>query len=318
MDMPSLDVNGPMFSKVTTKAQAKELTKQQISQGTHILKVVWTQETGLSHEQLLEIFKPAISTAKRNGLIVAIHVEKLLGAKWAIKAGADILVHGVLRESIDQDLITMMLSNNVTYMPTLTVYHHYFDFLKNELSFSDIETKNALTSTIKSFDLLNKEKAKADNILQLFNKYLPLVDNSEAEIAMLSEQEQSIIKQLKAVFSERYHLMQELNLNQVVSAGVNVSLGTDAGNIGTLHGSSLYGEIQAWKAAGISNKNIIKAVTLGNALAFNVAESIGSLTSGKNANFVVLDENPYKVLSTLRQPIQVYKHGALVFGGDLK
>lgn len=311
-DVPSLNADGATFAKVTTSADAIKLAKQQISKGTHILKVVWTHETGISSEQLLNLYQPAILYAKSQGLAVAIHVEELEAAKWAVKSGADILVHGVMREDIDDELIAMMLANGVTYSPTLTAFQHYFEFFKGDLSFNEFEVKNALTDTLNSFDLLNHESNKVGQMFHILKKYLPMVDKNKETLAKLAPQEQSIIKQLKTTFSKTFFTMQKSNLKKVISAGVNVSLGSDAGNIGTLHGSALLGEMQAWHAAGISNKDIIKAATLGNALALKQEHSIGSLSSNKKANFVVLNNNPYKDLSTLKNPIQVYKNGAPV------
>ena len=309
IDVPALEAHGATFAQVLRPDDAVALAKQQLHQGSHILKILWEGHSGFDSAQLLDLFRPAISFAKSNGLVVAIHVEELDSAKWAVKAGADIIVHGVMREPIDNELIAMMLEHGVTYSPTLTAFEHYFQFLKGELAFNQYEEMNALEETLDSFDLLKREAAKADKMLHILNKYLPLVDSSEEELAKLSPQEQGLIKQLRNTFSKDFITVQKHNLLQVIAAGVNVSMGSDAGNIGTLHGTSLFGEMQAWQAAGISNKEIIKATTLGNAMAFKLEDTIGSLSSGKTANFIVLNQNPYKELSTLQNPVQVYKQG---------
>lgn len=313
MKVEKLDVNGSTFSKVSSSDEAISLLKQQITQGIHILKILWTQETGLSSQQLFERYQPAIALAKDSGIVVAIHVEELESAKWAVKSGADILVHGVMREVIDNELISMMLSKDVTYMPTLTAFQHYFDFFKGTLSFSQFELETAHKETIDSFSMLANNLSKADQRLPIFRQYMPMVDDREEKISTLSQQEQSIISQLRMVFSNNYLALQKQNLKKVIDAGVNVSLGTDAGNLGTIHGSSLLGEIEAWQLAGISNKEILKAITIGNALAFNLEQTIGSLSAGKNANFVVLDSNPYVDISTLSRPQFVFKKGISVY-----
>lgn len=305
----TLKAHGATYAHVTTPSEALELAEQQIAKGSHILKIVWDHQKGQNSEQLFELFQPAISFAKSKGIVVAIHVEELDGAKWAVKVGADVIVHGVMRESIDDELIAMMLSNGVTYSPTLTAYEHYFQLFKGELSFNHYQVENALEETLESFALFKRESAKADKMFHMLNKYLPMIDKSEEELATLSPQERGLVMQLKTTFSEDFLTVQKSNLKKVISAGVNVSIGSDAGNIGTLHGTSLLGEMQAWQAAGISNKEIIKATTLGNALALKLEHSIGSLSSGNKANFIVLDDNPYKNLLTLQQPVQVYKQG---------
>lgn len=317
MAVAKLDANGPTFSHTTSPGQAMAVVKQQIAQGTHILKLVWIHDTGLSSEDLTELYSPAISLAKSHGLVVAVHVEGLDSAKTAVKAGADILVHGVMREAIDQELIALMQQHSVTYMPTLIAFEHYFAFFKGELTFNQLEKDTGPKAILGSFEVLDNNLANVDQMLQIFRKYMPMVDDSQAQIAALSQQEQGILMQLKSLFSSQYLQLQKQNLQQVVDAGVNVAIGTDAGNMGTLHGPALVSEMLAWKMAGVSHKAILKAATQGAALAYHLEATIGSLATGKTANFVVLADNPFDHLMTLSKPVLVVNRGVIVSGGGL-
>ena len=58
---------------------------------------------------------------------------------------------------------------------------------------------------------------------------------------------------------------------------------------------------------------MLKAATFGNAQALNLTDTLGSLTSGKDANFVVLDANPYKNLTTLSAPVMTVKLGKIAY-----
>ena len=318
MSVPKLDANGPTYIQTDSIENAIARVKHQLTLGSQILKIVWSQETGLSPQQLFDIYQPAIALAKRNQLVVAIHVEELHNAKMAVRAGADVLVHGVMTEVIDDELIAMMRDKNVTYTPTLTAYQHYFEFFKGQTAFTQFEQLSATPEIIDSFAQLQSNLDKADQMFHIFLKYVPKVDESEENLSKLTAQEQSIVQQLKAVFSTKFLAIQKQNLKKVQSAGVNVALGTDAGNIGTLHASSLLGEMKAWQSAGISNKDILKATTTGNALAYSLAESIGSLSADKNADFIVLSNNPYNDISTLSQPSLVVKNGVTVFSREDK
>jgi len=312
MDVPQLNVNGNTFTKVTTAEQATELVAKQLQLGTNIIKLVWTPETGLSSAQLFDLYKPAIDLAHRHNRVIAVHVEDLANAKVAVKAGADILVHGVMVDRIDDEFIDLMRSHKVTYMPTLTAYSHYFELFKKQLKFSEFEHKHANPEIIKSFTVLMENVKDTDQMFQILIKYVPLVDAPEAEIEKLSKQEQSIVGQLRVMFSTEFEQVQQENLKQILGSGVNVALGTDAGNPGTLHASSMLGEILAWKMAGVANKNILKAATYGNAVALDLDASIGLLQSGKKANFVVLAQNPYQNIKTLASPLMTVKQGVTV------
>ena len=312
MDIPQLNVNGNTFTKVTTAKEALALVSKQLELDTNIIKIVWTQETGLSTAQLFDLYRPAIELAHKSNRIVAVHVEDLANAKMAVKAGGDILVHGVMMDLIDKEFIRLMKENGVTYMPTLSSYSHYFDLFKNEHKFSGFEHAHAEPEIINSFKQLMERVSETDQMFRIFLKYVPMVDKSAAEITELSEQEQSIVKQLQAVFSSNIEKIQKSNLKMIIDSGVNIALGTDAGNPGTLHASSMMGEIQVWQEAGISNKQILKAATFGNALALNLDEEIGVLLTGKHANFVVLNQNPYKDITILSNPLMTVKRGAAV------
>lgn len=313
MAVPQLDLNGETFTKVANAQQAKHLVESQLALNTDIIKIVWGQETGLTTEQLYAMYQPAIALAKQHNKVVAVHVQDLKNAKRSIQAGADILVHGVLTDDIDDEFIRLMKKHRVTYMPTLSAYGHYFELFKNEFRLTEHEKRHAHTDITRSFDLLMNNVKDTGQMFQMFLKYIPQVDSSEQQLAKLSAQEQSIIKQLRAMFSTNIENSQRNNLKKIIHSGVNIALGTDAGNPGTLHASSLMGEMSAWQQAGISNKDILKAATFGNAQALNLSDSIGSLTSGKDANFVVLDANPYKNLTTLATPVMTIKRGEIAY-----
>ena len=313
MDMPQLNLNGKTFTKVNTAKEAETLVREQLKLNTSIVKIVWSQETGLSSSELFDLYKPAIELAKRNGKILAVHVEDLVNAKEAIKAGADILVHGVMSNNIDDEFIQLMKNNNVTYMPTLSAYSHYFELFKNELAFTDFEYTHSHETVTKSFEKLMENVSDTDQMFQIFLKYVPMVDASQSELAKLSEQEQSIVGQLRAVFSSNFENIQKSNLKAMIASGVNVAFGTDAGNPGTLHGSSVIGEMVEWQKAGVSNKDILKAATFGNANALNLNEKLGALLTGKQADFVVLAQNPYEQLITLITPELTVKKGSLIY-----
>ena len=311
-DVPILDVHGEMFTKVETSQDTVAMVKKQLPLKTELVKFVWSDETGLSMDELTALYKPAMSLAKAHNKRVAVHAESLIDAKMAIKAGADILVHGVMRDPIDDEFIQLMKSHNVTYMPTLTANIHYTEIFKNELTFTTFEHKHGHKEVISSFEILMENVEKTGQMFQMLLKYVPKVDQSDAEIAKLTEKEQSLVKQLRNYFSSEKERVQKDNLKQMINSGVNVAFGTDAGNPGTLHAASLYGEFLAWQQAGVSNQEILKAVTFGNAKALKLENKIGTLSAGQHANFVVLNENPYETLATITDPVMTVKQGHIV------
>ncbi|MBD1583171.1 amidohydrolase family protein [Pseudoalteromonas sp. S16_S37] len=197
-------------------------------------------------------------------------------------------------------------------MPTLSAYNHYFQLFKNTLEFTPFQHQHGDKATIDSFKQLMLQSDKTGQMFQLLLQYMPLVDEPEEKIAKLGKQGQSIVAQLQTLFSSKLEELQKQNLKRALEAGINIAFGTDAGNPGTLHGVSIFGEAALWQKAGISNQHILKAMTYGNAIAFSVDGKLGTIQTGKQADFVVVEQNPYATLYTLQKPHLVVKHGAII------
>ncbi len=69
----------------------------------------------------LEVYDAVIAVAHARGLRVAAHIHDLDDAKAVVKAGADILAHGVRDKEIDAELINLMKERSVWYVPTLAL-----------------------------------------------------------------------------------------------------------------------------------------------------------------------------------------------------
>src|SRR5256885_14899897 len=100
-----------------------------------------------------------------------------------------------------------------------------------------------------------------------------------------------------AVVSERAartarNLAQGLaNLKRVHDAGIPIALGTDAGNPLTLHGASVFMELEAMRASGLTPRDVLVAATANAARALGL-DSTGTVAAGATADLVVLDADP--------------------------
>ncbi len=67
------------------------------------------------------IYQALIAEAHARGLRVAAHIHDLADAKAIVRAGVDILAHGVRDAPVDDELIQMMKERSVWYVPTLSL-----------------------------------------------------------------------------------------------------------------------------------------------------------------------------------------------------
>jgi len=108
------------------------------------------------------------------------------------------------------------------------------------------------------------------------------------------------------------------NLKRMQEAGVTVAAGTDAGNIGTLHGPSLHREFELMAEAGLTPMQIIIDATRNAARVFGPDPRIGTIEAGKLADLLILDADPLVDIANARQINKVIKGGHVFEVGKLK
>jgi hypothetical protein len=86
------------------------------------------------------------------------------------------------------------------------------------------------------------------------------------------------------------------------AAGVPLVAGTD-----DMAGFTLHRELELYNQAGISNADVLRIATLGAANVAGKGTDSGSISVGKQADFVLLVANPLKNISAVRQPVAVFK-----------
>jgi imidazolonepropionase-like amidohydrolase len=99
------------------------------------------------------------------------------------------------------------------------------------------------------------------------------------------------------------------NLRTVHEAGIPVVMGTDAGNTLTLHGPSVHVEMEAMQEAGMSPMDVLIAATRNAATAMGRGDDLGTVTTGKIADMIVVGADPTAHVANLRSPALVVRAG---------
>jgi imidazolonepropionase-like amidohydrolase len=225
---------------------------------------------------------------QNNKLIV--HATDLDQAKEALRLGAKVLVHSVDDQPLDDEFIDLARKAGVIYCPTLVVARGYHN------------ASRALRNKFKVKDPNNVVDAQTKGMIDsghLFFKYYPDPDNYEENLKRESE------------YLVGLEAMMATNLKQVYEAGIPIALSTDAGNPGTLHGISIYDELEALQQAGISPADIIPMATRNGAMAMERASDFGTLEVGKIADLIVLEKDPSEDTSNFRSITHVMRAGRI-------
>lgn len=278
----NLDKKDPPIVKVTSPEEARELVRKQLPYKPDFIKIWYIVVPGMPAESTLHIVKATIEESHAHGLKVAVHATQYETARLAVTAGADILVHSVDDRELDPEMLQLLKSKQTVYIPTLTVMHGYkraftqqFNFPAHDLTYGDPFMLGTLTD-------------------------LQHIDTSVAGFKYKDMRTRHIIP-------SKADTVMRTNVKLAQQAGVNVVAGTDAGNIGTLHASSFFTELQAMQQAGLSNWEIIRSATINAAKGFGKDKDYGSIEKGKVADLLLLEKDPVQDLSALAD-IQIVVH----------
>jgi len=101
------------------------------------------------------------------------------------------------------------------------------------------------------------------------------------------------------------------NLKTLEDAAIPIAAGTDAGNIGTIHGPALFREFQLMKESGLTPMQILKSATATAAKAFggDTGPRIGAIAPGNLADLVILNSDPLEDIAHASDIHTVIKNG---------
>jgi imidazolonepropionase-like amidohydrolase len=277
------DVADPPIILADTPERARELVRQELPHKPDYIKIWYVVEKGTTAQQFVPIVSAAIDEAHRHGVRVAVHATELETARAALKAGADILVHGVDDKPLDADFMALLKQRKALYSTTLEVMRAYMRSFYQQLAFTPQEYALGNPAIMGSlFDLMQLPPGLVPERLVKRIKEHPAIPDP------------SVLLQ---------------NLKTVQDAGVPVVVGTDAGNIGTLPGPSIYREY-AWMAkAGLTPAQILTDTTINGARLMGRERELGSVAPGKFADLVVLNADPLQDSAHLHDIALVIKGG---------
>lgn len=285
---PKLDIGDPPIVKVSSNEEVDKLVQQLADQKADLVKIWFIVSPQLNFEDNLKLIQRTIDQSHAKGIRVAVHATQLATAKEAVRAGADILVHSVDDKEVDDEFIKLLKQKGTIYTSSISVLDGYNRTFAQQFDFNQVDFEIADPYFMGSlFDLRRISKDEIPERVQ------NIMANPGAAIESANE---------------RINLAKK-NLKKLQDAGVTIATGTDAGNIGTLHASSMYQELVIMKEAGLSANEILINSTMNGARLMGKEKELGSIAAGKLADMVVLDKNPLEDITNYRSISMVMKDG---------
>lgn len=266
---------GIQVSTLSEPQEAEKLIEKRIHSGSDFIKVVYTR-SGSEYAHAPSISKQGlqatIKAAHEQNCLTVVHIADHGSALDAVKAGADGLVHSFFNQPVSDELLTLLKTNGVFVIPTMTVYE---GMLRGSINDEILLQNEALEISASAKSTLNRNFPNSGR------------------------------------FPEHFYTNLLINTKRMHEAGIPILAGSDAPNPNTAHGWSLLVELLLFQKAGMPVEDILKTATSVPADAFWLTDR-GRIEKGMKADFLMLSQSPYDNLETLLTPVKIWKNGYVV------
>jgi imidazolonepropionase-like amidohydrolase len=223
-----------------------------------------------------EVYTALIAEAHKHGMIVHAHATNMQDQKGVVKAGVDVLVHTVVAEKIDDELLALLKEKKPYWAPVM-----------------GLGDRSELCDGSNPFI----EQALPDSVaadVRAGKTWLPSNPCSAPANAQFAQREENL----------------KYNFPKYLAAGARIVLSTDAGvSAKYSYGFAEHHEIGMYVRLGMTPAEAIVVATSRPTEVLRIKDT-GTLTKGKRADFIVLNANPLENIRNTREIDSVYLYGA--------
>ena len=268
---------------IATDSAARALVRANLARGAAAIKIWYVVRPGLDTTATKAWVRAAADETHRLGARLLVHATGLWEAKDALRAGADVLVHGVMDLPVDDEFLRLARERNVIYTPTITVVDGY-----RQVAVRHFEPHYPV--------------ACVDSATLAHARATDTIPGAAGDTATARRRVASALHQMET---------NRANIAAVQRAGITIAMGTDAANPLTLPGPSVYWEMEEMQAGGMSPMDVLVAATRNGARAMGRERDFGTIEPGKQADLVVLGADPTADIRNVREVRYVMRGGAM-------
>jgi imidazolonepropionase-like amidohydrolase len=287
-------IGGQVTERVNTPNQVRETVRRMISLGADWIKTTHTDRAFLYCRPDPPVFDDAcfdalVDEAHNNGKPVAMHQTWASGFRKAVELKVDSMEHVPFDELNDDD-IQSIVDAGIPIIPTQRVMNECMrlDQVAAWME-NDAEAYLCKEPLRQTRSILKQTQAGISKGLAK-NGYYP-------DIAMHNRQKETMHK----------------NVKKLRSGGAVIGCGTDSGGAAFTVFGRFHEEIECLMDAGFSVLEALQCATSINARILNIDDKLGTIESGKLADFVVLDGKPDEDKNSLQKVCMVVKEGKIIY-----
>jgi imidazolonepropionase-like amidohydrolase len=263
------------INEVSTGEEARASVRKMAGLGIKAVKIWVDDRRGTYPKMMPEVYNAIIDEAHKHGMLVHAHATTLADQKAVVRAGADVLVHLVQGEKLDDEYLAL-LKEKKPYWATVISLGDPTAVCEHDPFFEQAMPASVIA------------KIRATTVRR------PLAPSCGPPAPNAASREAII----------------EYNFPRMIAAGARVVLGTDTGiEPGHTFGSGEHVEMARWVQLGLTPSQAITAATQRPAELLGLKD-MGMLAVGKRADFIVLDANPLENIRNTRRISSVYLDGS--------
>lgn len=258
-----------MLYGLNDAVQARQAVRDVAMQGIAFIKI-WVDDRAGSQEKLQPaIYRAVIDEARAQGIQVFVHQQRAIDMPDLLRAGADGFLHGRIGAELNEALAQQIKAANAFVVPNLGLGE------------------------------LRREAIGEDSFLQ---QTLPVAVANRLSVGAGPRQ---LNPELDTERDQEYRE----SLVNLLDAGVDILLGTDAGAIPDhFFGYTGHRELEIFVRLGMTPMQALIAATSAPARRLGL-DDLGLLKPGYSADLLILDENPLEDIRHTRAISRVYLRG---------